>query len=450
MDDTNRFAYDLLWGIKKFLYMIGIPYDILDKLDVAIYLVIILVIAFVTAYVAHKATLYFTRRILKIKNIHILSSLIEFNAIRKLSYILPPLIVSGLLPFAFENNTHLLGILERITWIWFVAALVWSANAVLSSVGKVILSKSQLHNRPMKGFIQIIQVLFSFLGVVVIVSILIGKSPFNLITGLGAFAAVLMLIFKDTILGFVGGVLLAKNDMVNIGDWIEMSSSSVNGVVIDVSLTVVKVRNFDNTIVTVPPYSLISGSFINWQGMKLSGGRRIMREYNLKLDYIKPCTPEFLDRLKTFDTELAHFINTKQQQAAEGKVVNTENPEGLVNGTIDTNAGLLRAYMTIYLKRHPLINQELDLMVRTLAPTENGLPLQIYCFSSNKVWPSYESIQAEIMEHFVSVLPVFELYPFQSPSSRDYIINGLLKGGYAVEHINGVPWGTMHERGNTL
>lgn len=160
----------------------------------------------------------------------------------------------------------------------------------------------------MKGFIQILQVIFSCIGIIVIVSILINKSPFNLITGLGAFTAVLMLIFKDTILGFVAGVLISENDMVRIGDWIEMPQNNVNGIVTDITLTVVKVQNFDNTTVTVPPYSLVSGSFINWRGMSDSGGRRIMREYSLKLDYIKPCTPEFLEKMKSFDEELGKFI----------------------------------------------------------------------------------------------------------------------------------------------
>lgn len=168
-----------------------------------------------------------------------------------------------------------------------------------------------------------------------------------------------------------------------------------------------------------------------------------MRQYDLKLDYIKPCTLEFLERMKQFDEDLATYISTKQQQTNEGKVANTENPAGLVNGTIETNAGLLRAYMNIYLKRHPSINQDLLVMVRTLAPTANGLPLQLWCFSANKVWPSYESIQAEIMEHFVSVLPYFELYPFQNPSSRDYILSGLLEGGTQADQLYGIPWNTL-------
>lgn len=398
--NTNEFARILLTWIKSFLSWIGIPRDRLNELDEIIFLILIVVIAFAVGAVFHYLSVRFTRKVLKYKNISFLSSLIEYNALRKMSAVIPPLIISALLPFAFDYRSTWFTASEKITWIYFFIALLFSVNAVLNSVGNVLMNKEQLQNRPMKGFIQIFQVIFSCIAIIVIISILINKSPLNLITGLGAFAAVLMLIFKDTILGFVAGVLLSENDMVHIGDWIEMPQNNVNGVVMDITLNIVKVQNFDNTIVTIPPYSLVSGSFINWRGMTESGGRRIMREYALKLDYIQPCTPEFLEKMKKFDADLADFITEKQKQAAEGKVANTDNPAGLVNGTIDTNVGLLRAYMTLYLKRHPFISKDLLLMVRTLAPTENGLPVQIYCFSANKNWPSYESIQAEIMEHF--------------------------------------------------
>ena len=438
--NTNEFARILLTWIKSFLSWIGIPRDRLNELDEIIFLILIVVIAFAVGAVFHYLSVRFTRKVLKYKNISFLSSLIEYNALRKMSAVIPPLIISALLPFAFDYRSTWFTASEKITWIYFFIALLFSVNAVLNSVGNVLMNKEQLQNRPMKGFIQIFQVIFSCIAIIVIISILINKSPLNLITGLGAFAAVLMLIFKDTILGFVAGVLLSENDMVHIGDWIEMPQNNVNGVVMDITLNIVKVQNFDNTIVTIPPYSLVSGSFINWRGMTESGGRRIMREYALKLDYIQPCTPEFLEKMNKFDADLADFITEKQKQAAEGKVANTDNPAGLVNGTIDTNVGLLRAYMTLYLKRHPFISKDLLLMVRTLAPTENGLPVQIYCFSANKNWPSYESIQAEIMEHFVSVLPEFGLYPFQNPTARDYVISGLIESGKDLSTVDGIPW----------
>lgn len=439
--NTNEFAQTLLLGIKDFLSWIGIPRDILDKLDEILFLIIIVIIAFIIAAIIHVIAVRFAKKILKHKNVSFIHSLIEYSVLRKLTAILPPLFISALLPFAFDNHSEWFTISEKITWIYFFIALLFTINAILNTIGDTLKNKKQMKNRPMKGFIQIFQVIFSCIIIVVIISILINKSPFNLITGLGAFAAVLMLVFKDTILGFVAGVLISENDMVRIGDWIEMQQNNVNGIVTDITLNIVKVQNFDNTTVTIPPYSLISGSFTNWRGMSDSGGRRIMREYALKLDYIKPCTPDFLEKMKTFDEELAQFINEKQKQAIEMKVMNTDNSAGLVNGTIDTNAGLFRAYMAMYLKRHPFISKDLLLMVRTLPPTENGLPIQIYCFSTNKNWPSYESIQAEIMEHFVSVLPTFELYPFQNSSARDNIISGLLESGKIdFSTIDGIPW----------
>lgn len=363
--------------------------------------------------------------------------------VRRIVLVVLPLVVAEVLPFVLDTTRRWYVVLQHAVWIWFVLAVVMGVNGVLRAVGMLWLSKSALHDRPLKGLVQILQVLAGFVGVIVVVSIVIGKSPLTLITGLGAFAAVLMLIFKDSILGFVAGVLLAENDMIHIGDWIEMPSNHVNGVVQDVSLTIVKVRNWDNTIVTIPPYTLISESFINWRGMTRSEGRRMMCGVTLMYDYIKPCTPDFLEKMKSFDADLAEFIIRKQQQKVRGVEVDVHNPEGLVDGSIRTNAGLLRAYLNIYLRRHPLVNADLLLMVRTLPSTDNGLPLQLYCFSRNKSWPEYESVQASMMEHLLSVLPVFELHAYQNSSARDNVINGLLEGGYEAGKIHDLPWGII-------
>lgn len=447
---TNEFAQNLLHGIKDFLSWIGIPRQMLDKLDDIIFLVIIVIIAFIFAAIVHMVIAHFARRILKHKKYGFLSALLDHKGLRKITAIIPPLMISALLPFAFDTSSKWFTVTDKITWIYFFFALLFCINAILSTIGDTLKNKEKLQNRPMKGFIQILQVISSCIIIIVVISLLINKSPFNLITGLGAFAAVLMLVFKDTILGFVAGVLISENDMIRIGDWIEMPQNEVNGIVTDMTLTVVKVQNFDNTIVTVPPYSLISGPFINWRGMSDSGGRRITREYALKLDYIKPCTPEFLEKMKTFDQELGQFITEKQKQASDGKVTNTDNPAGLVNGTIDTNAGLFRAYMTMYLKRQSFVDQDQLLMVRSLAPTGNGLPIQVYCFASNTDWASYESIQAEIMEHFVSVLPSFELYPYQNADARDAIISGLLESNKIdPATVDGIPWHSILPMENT-
>ena len=368
---------------------------------------------------------------------------IKDGLFRRILWVLFPLVAAEVLPFILESGHRWYTVVQHVVWIWFVVVVVVEVNGVLRTLGTMWLAKSRMHDRPLKGLVQILQMIVVFIGAIVVVSILIGKSPLTLITGLGAFAAVLMLVFKDSILGFVAGVLLAENDMIHLGDWIEMPANGVNGVVQDVSLTIVKVRNWDNTIVTVPPYALITGSFVNWRGMSRSGGRRVTRGVTLMYDYIKPCTLEFLEKMKGFNADLAEFIKRKQQQSMNGVVEDTHNSEGLVDGSIETNVGLLRAYMAIYLRKHPLVNADLLLMVRTLPLTDNGLPLQLYFFCRNKVWPEYESIQAGIVEHLLSVLPVFELHAFQNSSSRDNIINGLLEGGHKVEVIRDFPWGIV-------
>ena len=446
--NTTEFAQTLLVGIKDFLSWLGIPHHVLDRLDAIVFLILIVIIAFACAALLHVLFVRLAKKVLRRKNAGVLDTLVKYKVFLKSTAIVPPLIISTLLPFVFSKDSEWFILSDRLTWIYFFVALTLSVNAILNSVGEAMKNQSQWKNRPMKGFIQILQFIFTGIAVIIIVSILINKSPHNLITGLGAFTAVLMLVFKDTILGLVAGVMISKDDMLRVGDWIEMPQNGINGIVIDISLDVVKVQNFDNTIVTVPPYSLVSGSFVNWRGMSESGGRRIMREYALKLDSVKPCTSEFLERMKSFDPDLSQYIVAKQQQAAEGKIVNTDNPEGLANGTIDTNLGLFRAYMTLYLRRHPCVSRDMLLMVRTLAPTGNGLPVQVYCFSTNIDWPSYESIQAEIMEHFVSVLPSFELYPFQNADARDAIVSGLIESGKVdLSTIEGIPWHTLSEKG---
>lgn len=442
--NKNELAAKILSAIKELLAWLGIPRSALDRADEIIFIVFIVAVGLLIAAATHFILAQMARRILKRRKIGVVGSMLKYGVFRKLTAVIPPLIVTALLPFAFDARSRWFTVGERVAWICFFVALLFSINAILRTAGDALQQRDAWRNRPMKGFIQIFQVLFSFVTVIIILSIVIGKSPANLITGLGAFAAVLMLVFKDTILGFVAGVMITEDDMLRIGDWIEMPQNNINGTVTDISLDIVKVTNFDNTTVTIPPYSLVSGAFINWRGMEESGGRRIMRGYTLKLDGITPCTPEFLERMKGFDPDLAQYISAKQRQAAEGRSVNTENPEGLPDGTIDTNVGLLRAYLYIYLRRHPSINGQMLTMVRTLAPTENGLPLQIYCFSSNRDWPCYESIQSEIMEHFVSVLPAFGLHPFQNADSRDVIMSSVIESPRSdISSIGGIPWRTI-------
>ena len=342
----------MLGGIKDMLADIGIPNIVVQQVDKIIYMMLILLVAFLAGRVTHLISARVIARIQKHKQFTVLGKLVEFDVLKRLSSMVSPLVVLFLLPMAFTKGSALMMLVENITWIYFTITIMLLLNALLSSLGGVAYSNKKYHDKPIKGFVQIAKIVVYLIAAIVIISILTNKSPFYLIGGLGAFAAVLMLVFKDTILGFVGGILLLENDMVRLGDWIEMPGSAINGVVVDMSLTIVKVRNFDNTIVTIPPYSLISGSFINWRGMSESGGRRIMRGYTIKTDNIRICSEAFLDRMRSFSSEMERFIDTMSVDAGD---VGSETSEEAMYGTIDTNLGLFRAYVTYYLKNHPLI-----------------------------------------------------------------------------------------------
>ena len=429
--------------IEWLLSEIGIEESVASKIDTFILFLLLLLAAYIIAEIIYRITLFISRRILRRKRYLFLEKLIDKGRLRKVAYILPPVMLNSMLPFMIEREGVLSTYIERAAWIYFIVVIVIAVNALLSTIGESVFTNRKYHDRPIKGFIQISKVIVYLVATIIVISVLTGKSPVYLIGGLGAFAAVLMLISKDSIMGFVGGFLLLENDMVRLGDWIEVPGTSINGNVIDISLTIVKVRNWDNTIATVPPYSLINESFLNWRGMSDSGGRRISRGYSIKLDSIKPCNENMLGRVRRLNKEFAAYIDRKIEQKLKGVINNTANPDGLANGTVDTNAGLFRAYAAIYLRNHPLIRKDMLIMVRTLKPKESGLPIQFYCFTADTDWSNYESIQAEIMEHFASVMPLFELYPFQSAGARDTVISGLLEGQYPLERIEGLPYKTL-------
>lgn len=437
-------VFDWFNGIlEKMLLFLGVSQHHIKYLEILITFCFVFLIAFAVMEIIYRISFFACKRILHRRNYEFLHYIIIGKRLRRLGYIIPPIFVEVMLPFVFTGRPTLLHYSENITWIWFTVCVVINVNTLLIAIGESAFTNSKYHDRPIKGFIQISRITVLLIAAIIIISILTNKSPVYLIGGLGAFAAVLMLIAKDSIMGFVGGFLLLENDMVRLGDWIEIPGTEINGNVFDISLTIVKVRNWDNTIATIPPYTLINQSFINWRGMSESGGRRIARGYTLKLDHIKPCTEELLQKLKDFDSSLKEYIERKYEQLKKGVARNTGNPDGLSNGTIDTNAGLFRAYADIYLHKHPMIRKDMIIMVRTLEPTENGLPVQFYCFTTTTEWCEYESIQSEIMEHFASVMPLFELYPFQASGARDTIISGFIEGQFPIERIDGLPYKTV-------
>lgn len=273
-------------------------------------------------------------------------------------------------------------------------------------------------NRPIKGFIQVISVLVLCGAAIIMVSVLINESPLLLLSGLGAVTAVLLLVFKDTILSLVASVQLTTNDMLRVGDWIEMPSMQADGDVIDISLHTVKVQNFDKTITTIPTYRLVTDSYRNWRGMSEAGGRRIKRALMIDQNSVRFLSDSEVEGLKRF-RELRDYLSRKKAEIAEWNASKLAG-EDAINARRITNIGTLRAYIIGYLKNHPMISDEgFTLLVRQLSPSEVGLPIEVYCFASTTDWGEYESIQADIFDHLLAILPEFDLKIFQEPSGMD-------------------------------
>ena len=346
--------------------------------------------------------------------------IVERKIINKLMHLIPAILVYIMLPLALPRTEMptLLGILQMICSIYIVAVILRFINAALNLLLEIYNRKEAFKNKPLKGFVQIIQVLVFFVGFIIIISILIGKSPATLFAGLGASAAILMLVFKDTILGFVAGIQLSANDMLRPGDWITMTKYGADGTVIEVTLNSIKVRNFDNTITMIPPYALVSDSFQNWRGMQESGGRRVKRSINIDMNSVRFCTPEMLAKFRKISL-LTEYIDTKQTELERYNEEHNIDDSIKVNGRRQTNLGVFRAYLVNYLKSNPDVNKDLTCMVRQLQPTEKGIPMELYFFAATTVWIPYEGIQSDVFDHILAVLPEFGLQVFQEVSGSD-------------------------------
>ena len=319
--------------------------------------------------------------------------LMKRRVVHHLIHILPGILVYFLLPLAFVRGKEILDFSQKICAVYIIAAILFTINGLLLVMLDVYNARDKQKNRPMKGFVQVLQVLLFFIGGIVIIAVLVNKSPMTLFAGLGASAAVLMLVFKDSILGFVAGVQLSANDMLRIGDWIQLPNGVANGTVEEITLNTVKIRNWDETISTVPPYTLVNNSFQNWRGMQESGGRRVNKNIYLDMTTLKFCTPEDLDAIRKNVPLMADY------QPAEGEV--------------PTNSQHYRIYIERYLRSLPVVNQDMDLIISQKEPTTYGVPIQVYFFSRNKVWREYERIQSDIFDHLLAIVGKFDLKLYQ-------------------------------------
>ena len=384
---------DLGNWMNKILIGWGIDPKIANTFDEAIIAILMICIAVGLDYLCQAILVGGMRKYTK-HSPHVWNTLLmKRRVFHNLIHTIPGILVYILLPIAFVRGKELLLISQKICAVYIILSLLLAINGVLLMILDVYSEKAKAKNHPMKGFIQVLQVLLFFVGGIIMIAILVNKSPASLFAGLGASAAVLMLVFKDSILGFVAGIQLSANDMVRLGDWVTIPSSNANGIVQEITLNTVKIQNFDNTISTIPPYSLVNNSFQNWRGMVESGGRRVMKNITLDLTTLKFCTPEMLD---TFRKEIPLLADYQPEE-----------------GVIPTNSQVYRVYIERYLCSLPVVNQDLDLIISQKEATEYGVPIQVYFFSRNKIWKEYERIQSDIFDHLFAMVLKFDLKVYQ-------------------------------------
>ena len=405
MEAISYFFHTL---VERLLMMTSLSHTTIDKLERWVILLIIILFALVVDAVIRIGVARILQQIVSRTKATWDDHIFNKDVIKRLCNFVTPTIIYILLPIAFSStdgsNDGMHLILERGVEVWMVVACIRFVNVLLKVLFDIAEQHPAWQGKPIKGLLQTGQGIVMGIGAILIVSILIDKSPTLLLTGLGASAAVLMLIFKDSILGLVAGVQLAANNMLKVGDWISMPSRGIDGEVEEVSLTTIKVRGWDKTLQTLPPYLLISEPFQNWQAMRSSGGRRIKRSLNVDMNSIRFADEAYIEQLRSNELSRA-LIEDIATQSDEGETL--------------TNLDLFMRAVNNYLLHHPRVNPNMTIMVRQLQPSEWGLPIEMYCFSANVNWVPYENLQTEILSYVVAAAPLFGLRMYQAPSGMD-------------------------------
>jgi len=342
---------------------------------------------------------------------------LERKVFNNLAHLAPAFAVYQLFPLFFKDFEGLTNLLLRATEIYAVVVVVMVANSFLNAVRDILFKTESLKDKPIGSYVQLAKITMYMFGGVYLISLLIGKDPLAIMAGFGAATAVLLLIFRDTILGLVASITISANDMVRIGDWVSFDKYGADGDVIEISLTTVKVKNWDATITTVPTYAFMSDAFKNWRNMQALGARRIKRSLSVTMSTVKLVNSEMLERYKKIQL-IQPFIDQRQQEIEKYNAEHKADKSVQINGRNMTNLGLFRRYAEEYIRRNPHISKELTLMVRQLEPSELGIPLELYCFSTDTRWVYYESIQADIMDHLIAATAYFDLEVFERPTGN--------------------------------
>ncbi|MBA6315791.1 mechanosensitive ion channel family protein [Cellulophaga baltica] len=405
--------------VYTYLIELGLSHNSAKYLNMLTLLVALLLLTVLVDFVLRKVLIQlFTQFTLKSKT-NFDNLLVKNKAPRSIAHIIPLIVALELIPYVFIDFPYFENLVEKGLQVFAIILTLWIVRSFLNTLKDYFKTLSSLKDKPIDSYIQVFMIFAWILGIVSAFAIITGIEFIKFITTIGAASAVIILVFKDTILGFVASIQVSINDMVRIGDWITFEKYGADGDVIEINLSTVKVQNFDKTITTIPTYALISDSFKNWRGMEISDGRRIKRALHIKLDSIKYLAKEEIEQLKKIES-ITTYLETRQEDIDTYNTNHNINKELLLNGRNLTNIGVFRKYIETHIENHSGINKDMMIMVRQLAPEAHGIPLEIYAFSSDKRWQNYEYIMADIFDHIIAAVPYFHLELFELPSNSSF------------------------------
>lgn len=405
--------------LYNWLIELGLQKNIAELATLTLITVGIFLLATLVTLIVRRAMLPVIVRFIRKNRLNWDDPLIEHKFFHRLSWFVPLLVLHIFNDMLLDPEATFTLLLSRCLLAGAVIVATLSITALLSAINDIYLKISSKRGAAIRGYTDVARIVTYVFCTIFLVSIVTGRSPWGLLSLLGGLTAIILLVFKDSILGFVAHIQLSATDMVRVGDWIEMSQYGADGDVIDMSIHSVRVQNWDKTVTTIPTYALIANSFKNWRGMGESGGRRIKRAINIDLSSIHFMTDENIEKLKKVKL-LENYLIPRQKEIEAYNTRHEIEGDFPVNGRHQTNIGIFRAYTLEYLRQHPQIHSNMTFLVRQLAPTETGLPLEIYVFSKDQVWANYETIQADIFDHLLAALPHFGLRVFQNPSNFDF------------------------------
>jgi miniconductance mechanosensitive channel len=396
----------------------GLSEALLVLIENVTIIVVTIGLAFLADFVVKKILVGTITRLVKKSKNEWDDIFVERKVFNRLAHLAPALVIYYALQYIFDAP-KLVEFLGNLTQSYMVIIVLLVVDAIINALHEIYHRLPISEGRNIKGFIQVVKIIFYFVAIIFVIAIFSDKTPTALMASLGALAAVFMFVFKDTILGFVASIQLSANKMVNVGDWISMPKYNADGDVIDINLTSVKVQNWDKTIASVPTYALVSQSFNNWKGMEESGGRRIKRSINIDMNSVSFLDAAQIEKLRKFHL-LKDYIDKKEKEITDFNT-SLHLEEGTVtNGRKMTNLGTFRKYLEEYLQHHPMIHKDMTFLIRHLQPSDKGLPVEIYVFSKDQAWANYEAIQADIFDHVLAIIPEFDLRVFQNPTGTDF------------------------------